>query len=56
MGRSLTLVFAQHDDRLVPLFVLGSLTFIPGSYHVYIAFWTWRGAEGYDWSLIPDMD
>ena len=47
---------ADHDDRLVPLFVLGSLVFIPGFYHVRIAFWIWRGAEGYDWTLIPDMD
>ncbi|KCV73342.1 hypothetical protein H696_00881 [Fonticula alba] len=47
---------AKHDDRIIPLFVLGSLVFIPGFYHVWIAVATWRGQSGYSWSQIPSFE
>ncbi|KAI8056472.1 hypothetical protein BDF21DRAFT_430880 [Thamnidium elegans] len=36
--------------------VLGSLMFIPGSYHLYIAYYAYYKYPGYDFNLIPDWD
>jgi len=38
------------------MLVLGALAFIPGSYHVYIAFYAWREAPGYSFEDIPDFN
>jgi lipopolysaccharide export LptBFGC system permease protein LptF len=37
------------------LLVLGSICFIPGFYHVRIAYLAWKGVEGYSLESIPDM-
>jgi hypothetical protein len=37
------------------LLVLGSICFIPGFYHVRIAYLAWKGVEGYSLDSIPDM-
>lgn len=34
--------------------ILGSLCFIPGSYHTYIAWKAWYRVDGYDLNQIPD--
>ncbi|ESN98237.1 hypothetical protein HELRODRAFT_84739 [Helobdella robusta] len=47
---------AEYSDRTWPLLILGSLMFIPGSYHVYIAYKAWKGAEGYSFDDIPEFD
>ncbi|KAI8983776.1 hypothetical protein BDB01DRAFT_850433 [Pilobolus umbonatus] len=39
-----------------PFLVLGSLMFIPGAYHLYIAYYAYYKYPGYDFSLIPDWD
>ncbi|KAI8882558.1 hypothetical protein K501DRAFT_251151 [Backusella circina FSU 941] len=36
--------------------VLGSIMFIPGSYHCYIAYYAYYKYPGYDFSLIPDWE
>ncbi|KAK3413443.1 transmembrane protein 230 [Eucalyptus grandis] len=36
------------------LLVLGILTFLPGFYETRIAYYSWRGAEGYRFASIPD--
>jgi hypothetical protein len=36
-----------------PLFIIGSLLFLPGVYHVYIAYCAWRQFEGYSFDDIP---
>ncbi|XP_019195162.1 PREDICTED: transmembrane protein 230-like isoform X1 [Ipomoea nil] len=36
------------------LCALGVLSFIPGFYETRIAYYSWRGAQGYRFSLIPD--
>ncbi|XP_023638401.1 transmembrane protein 230 [Capsella rubella] len=35
------------------LLVLGILTFLPGFYETRIAYYSWRGAEGYRFAAIP---
>jgi hypothetical protein len=37
-----------------PLFIIGSLLFLPGFYHVYIAYMAWRKFEGYSFEDIPN--
>jgi hypothetical protein len=46
----------QTDARALPLLFLGALLFIPGAYHVRIAYYAYRGYHGYDFSQIPTMD
>ncbi|XVF60589.1 hypothetical protein PTKIN_Ptkin08bG0060400 [Pterospermum kingtungense] len=36
------------------LLVLGILTFLPGFYETRIAYYSWRGAEGFRFASIPD--
>ncbi|KAL9427278.1 hypothetical protein AB3S75_029466 [Citrus x aurantiifolia] len=36
------------------LLVLGILAFLPGFYETRIAYYSWRGAEGYRFASIPD--
>eukprot|EP01137_Pigoraptor_chileana_P004628 Opistho-2@46519 len=43
-------------DRAIPFLVLGSLLFIPGFYHVRIAYYTWKQYPGYSYDDIPDFD
>ncbi|XP_062509941.1 transmembrane protein 230-like isoform X1 [Corticium candelabrum] len=38
------------------LIVIGSLTFIPGSYHSWLAYNTYMGRRGFSYSDIPSMD
>eukprot|EP00730_Choanoeca_flexa_P010713 TRINITY_DN20824_c0_g1_i1.p1 TRINITY_DN20824_c0_g1~~TRINITY_DN20824_c0_g1_i1.p1 ORF type:complete len:119 (+),score=3.93 TRINITY_DN20824_c0_g1_i1:86-442(+) len=46
----------EGDDRWLSMIILGSLMFIPGSYHTFIAVQTWRGIPGYDFDDIPHYD
>ena len=46
----------QYADRTYPLLILGSLMFIPGFYHVRIAYYAWKGYRGYSFEDIPDFD
>jgi len=46
----------EGDDRWLSMIILGSLMFIPGSYHTYIAVQTWRGVPGYHYDDIPHYD
>ncbi|CAO3672677.1 unnamed protein product [Umbelopsis vinacea] len=43
-------------DRGIPFFILGSIMFIPGAYHCYVAYYAYHHYPGYDFSMIPDMD
>lgn len=36
--------------------VLGALMFIPGAYHVRIAYYAWQGVEGFKYEDIPEFD
>ena len=43
-------------DRCYPLLFLGTIVFIPGAYHVRIAYCAWRGYHGYSYDDIPTID
>ncbi|XP_029212919.1 transmembrane protein 230-like [Acropora muricata] len=46
----------KYADRTYPMLILGSLMFIPGFYHVRIAYYAWKGYRGYSFDDIPDFD
>jgi len=46
----------QYADRTYPMLILGSLLFIPGFYHVRIAYYAWKGYKGYSYEDIPDFE
>ena len=46
----------QYADRTYPVIILGLLLFIPGFYHVRIAFYAWMRYKGYSYSDIPNFD
>ncbi|RHZ46530.1 hypothetical protein Glove_615g15 [Diversispora epigaea] len=41
-------------DRGNPLLFLGCLLFIPGFYHVRLAYYAYKGYDGYDFDQIPE--
>ncbi|KAH9492477.1 hypothetical protein Btru_029197 [Bulinus truncatus] len=47
---------AQYSDRTWPLLLLGSLMFIPGAYHVRIAYYAYKGYDGYSYEDIPEFE
>lgn len=46
----------QHSDRTVPVLVIGILVFLPGFYHLRIAYYASKGYPGYSYDDIPDFD
>lgn len=44
------------DASAMPLLIIGALTFIPGFYHVRLAYYAWKGYYGYSFSDIPSYD
>ncbi|KAF8786005.1 transmembrane protein 230-like isoform X2 [Argiope bruennichi] len=46
----------QHTEGAWPLLILGILMFIPGVYHVRIAYLAYRGYPGYVFDDIPDFE
>ncbi|KAI8053398.1 upf0414 transmembrane protein c20orf30-like protein [Syncephalis plumigaleata] len=40
----------------LPILILGTLIFIPGFYHVRLAYYAWKGYYGYDFDQIPDLE
>lgn len=50
-------VFGDNPDAsAIPLLVLGAITFIPGFYHVRLAYYAFKGYHGYSFSDIPSYD
>ncbi|KAL4231211.1 hypothetical protein ACF0H5_008793 [Mactra antiquata] len=47
---------AKYGDRTWPVLILGSLMFIPGFYHVRIAYYAYQGYVGYSFDDIPEFD
>ena len=46
----------KYNDRTWPVLCLGLIMFIPGFYHVRIAYYAWKRVPGYYYSDIPDWD
>ena len=43
-------------EQSIAFLVLGSLSFIPGSYVTYVTYCAYRGVQGYSFSQIPTHD
>jgi len=46
----------KYSDRTWPVLILGAIMFIPGAYHVRIAYYAFKGYKGYSFDDIPDFD
>lgn len=46
----------QGTDRAVPVLIIGILVFLPGFYHLRIAYFASKGYRGYSYDDIPDFD
>ncbi|XP_028313061.1 transmembrane protein 230b [Gouania willdenowi] len=46
----------EHSDRTVPVLIIGILVFLPGIYHLRIAYYASKGYPGYSYDDIPDFD
>ena len=50
-------VFGDNPDAsATPLIIIGAITFIPGFYHVRLAYYAWKGYHGYSFDDIPSYD
>ncbi|KAI7862791.1 Zgc:162251 protein [Spinellus fusiger] len=43
-------------DRGTPFLIIGCIMFIPGAYHMYLAYYAYYKYPGYDFNMIPDWD
>ncbi|XP_069070273.1 transmembrane protein 230 [Pleurodeles waltl] len=43
-------------DRAIPVLIIGILVFLPGFYHLRIAYFASKGYRGYSYDDIPDFD
>ena len=50
------IVDPRYADKYIPMLTVGLLTFIPGSYHVYLAYRAWNKTPGYSFEHIPDIE
>jgi len=46
----------QYSDRTWPLIFVGTLVFLPGFYHLRVAYWAWKGDKNFSFADIPDLD
>lgn len=46
----------KYSDRMWPMIILGLLMFIPGAYHIRIAYYAFKKVPGYSFSDIPAFD
>lgn len=47
---------AKYADRTWPLIILGIIMFLPGAYHIRIAYYAYRQYPGYSFDDIPEFD
>nr|CAH0103040.1 unnamed protein product [Daphnia galeata] len=47
---------SKYGDRTWPLIIIGLIMFIPGVYHVRIAFLAYTGYEGFSFEDIPEFN
>uniref|UniRef100_A0A3Q4I150 Transmembrane protein 230 n=2 Tax=Pseudocrenilabrinae TaxID=318546 RepID=A0A3Q4I150_NEOBR len=56
IGALLLAGYFGHTDRTVPVLIIGILVFLPGFYHLRIAYYASKGYPGYSYDDIPDFD
>ncbi|KAG8574729.1 hypothetical protein GDO81_009301 [Engystomops pustulosus] len=44
------------NERAIPVLIIGILVFLPGFYHLRIAYYAYKGYRGYSYDDIPDFD
>lgn len=49
-------IHEKYGDRMWPLIILGAIMFIPGAYHIRIAYLAFRKKPGYSFDDIPEFD
>ncbi|XP_055518250.1 transmembrane protein 230a [Leucoraja erinacea] len=47
---------STYSDTTWPVLIIGILVFLPGFYHLRIAYYASRGYRGYSYDDIPDFD
>lgn len=50
------IINAKYADRTWPVLIIGALMFIPGAYHVRIAYYAYKGYQGFSYEDIPEFD
>lgn len=46
----------KYSDRLWPMIVLGGIMFLPGAYHIRIAYYAYKEYPGYSFTDIPEFE
>lgn len=46
----------KYSDRLWPMIILGGIMFLPGAYHIRIAYCAYKQYPGYSFTDIPEFD
>ncbi|XP_075975720.1 transmembrane protein 230-like [Anticarsia gemmatalis] len=46
----------KYSDRLWPMIVLGCIMFLPGAYHIRIAYYAYKEYPGYSFADIPEFE
>lgn len=46
----------KYSDRMWPMIILGALMFIPGAYHIRIAYCAFKKVPGYSFDDIPEFE
>jgi len=46
----------KYAERVGPMIIMGFLMFIPGAYHVRIAYYAFKGTPGYSFDDIPEFE
>lgn len=49
-------IHEKYGDRMWPLIILGAIMFIPGAYHIRIAYFSFKKKPGYSFDDIPEFD
>ncbi|XP_062870161.1 transmembrane protein 230a [Trichomycterus rosablanca] len=49
-------IHVANPDRTIPVLIIGVLIFLPGFYHLRIAYYASKGYRGYTYDDIPDFD
>ncbi len=49
-------LISKYSDRTWPMIIVGTILFLPGFYHVRLAYYAWQEYEGFSFEDIPNDD